>query len=213
MGQHAEGETVFNSSWISSFTGKKSFVASLEIQGVRPIANWRSFPMKEKKNILKLVKITGEKWKDYKCHLKSEYYLKYKNVDDLLENRPERVPRDQWTTLVSFWNSEKVKKRSEKNRENRGKQKMPHTAGSKSFARLTAEKTKDGAEPSRAHIFIETHKPRKDGRPIDNESLGKVKTDAILLFGKTDAKAFYIFLHYGVQNLIMEKIEKLPKLH
>nr|CAD1838578.1 unnamed protein product [Ananas comosus var. bracteatus] len=164
------------------------------------IPDWRSFPMKEKKNILKLVKSKfsiptrgekwvlrslGKKWKDYKCHLKSEYYLKYKNVDDLLENRPERVPRDQWTTLVSFWNSEKVKKRSEKNRENRGKQKMPHTAGSKSFARLTAEKTKDGAEPSRAHIFIETHKPRKDGRPIDNESLGKV-------------------------NLIMEKIEKLP---
>nr|CAD1829984.1 unnamed protein product [Ananas comosus var. bracteatus] len=100
------------------------------------------------------------------------------------QNRPERIPRDQWTTLVSFWNSEKVKKRSEKNRENRGKRKMPHTAGSKSFARLTAEKTKDRAEPSRAHIFIETHKPCKDGRPIDNESLGKV-------------------------NLIMEKIEKL----
>nr|CAD1817944.1 unnamed protein product [Ananas comosus var. bracteatus] len=150
------------------------------------IPDWRAFPMKEKRNILKLVKSKfsiltrgekwvlrslGKKWKDYKCQLKSEYYLKYKNVDDLLENRPERVPRDQWTTLVSFWNSEKVKRKESRKS---WKTKMPHTAGSKSFARLTAEKTKDGAEPSRVHIFIETHKPRKDGRPIDNESLGKV---------------------------------------
>nr|CAD1835504.1 unnamed protein product [Ananas comosus var. bracteatus] len=177
----------FNKRWQAVGTEGRVLASFLDIvarnANLTPlhIPDWSSFPMKEKKNILKLVKSKfsiptrgekwvlrslGKKWKDYKCHLKSEYYLKYKNVDDLLENRPER-------------------KRSEKNRENRGKQKMPHTAGSKSFARLTAEKTKDGAEPSQAHIFIETHKPRKDGRPIDNESLGNV-------------------------NLIMEKIEKLP---
>ncbi|XP_020088912.1 uncharacterized protein LOC109710609 [Ananas comosus] len=155
------------------------------------IPDWRAFPKKEKKRLFKLVeskflipprgekwvlRSLGKKWKDYKCELKGEYYLKYKNVDDVLEHKPERVPRDQWTSLVSFWNSEKVKKRSEKNRENRAKQKMPHTAGSKSFARLMAEKAKDGVEPSRAHIFIETHKPRKDGRSLDEESAQNINS-------------------------------------
>ncbi|KAF5745498.1 hypothetical protein HS088_TW07G01085 [Tripterygium wilfordii] len=67
------------------------------------------------------------------------------------------------------------KKRSTINKINRAKQTMAHTAGSKSFARLMAEKAKDGVEPSRAQIFIETHKDRKDGRPIDQESARRVE--------------------------------------
>ncbi|KAG1362427.1 putative ovule protein [Cocos nucifera] len=51
---------------------------------------------------------------------------------------------------------------------------MVHTGGSKSFARLMAEKTKDGVESSCAKIFIEIHKQRKDGRPIDSESAQKI---------------------------------------
>nr|CAD1837601.1 unnamed protein product [Ananas comosus var. bracteatus] len=69
-----------------------------------------------------------------------------------------------------------VEKHSKKNRENRSKQKMPHIAGSKSFACLMAEKAKDGVKPSQAHIFIETHKPRKDRRPIDEESIQNINS-------------------------------------
>ncbi|KAJ1438650.1 putative transposase, Ptta/En/Spm, plant [Sesbania bispinosa] len=46
---------------------------------------------------------------------------------------------------------------------------MPHTGGSKSIGTLMAEKAKDGVEPTRAEIIL-THKKRKDGRPLDEES-------------------------------------------
>nr|CAD1842537.1 unnamed protein product [Ananas comosus var. bracteatus] len=132
------------------------------------IPNWRAFPKKEKKRLFKLVEFLipprdekwvlrslGKKWKDHKCELKEEYYLEYKNIDDVLEHKPERIQRDKWTSLVSFWNSDKVKKRSEKIRENRAKQKMPHTAGSKSFARLMAEKPrKDGLDDGSAQNIV-----------------------------------------------------------
>ncbi|XP_018625947.1 uncharacterized protein [Nicotiana tomentosiformis] len=47
---------------------------------------------------------------------------------------------------------------------------MPHTGGSKSIATLMAEKAENGIQPTRAQIFILTHKQRKDGRPLDEES-------------------------------------------
>ena len=54
-------------------------------------------------------KSLGKKWKDYKCDLKSIYIAQYKSKDALLKNRPKRVPRDQWTGLVSYWLSDKAK--------------------------------------------------------------------------------------------------------
>ncbi|XP_060175427.1 uncharacterized protein LOC132606105 [Lycium barbarum] len=94
---------------------------------------------------------------------------KFKTKDVLLKNKPGRIPRDQWTGLVSSWVSEKDKRRSQTNRNNRAKQKMPHTGGLKSIATLMDEKAKKGIEPTRAQVFILTHKPRKDGRPLDEE--------------------------------------------
>ncbi|KAJ1391691.1 putative transposase, Ptta/En/Spm, plant [Sesbania bispinosa] len=67
------------------------------------------------------------------------YLTKYKAKYALLKNRPYRIPRDQWTGLVSYWVSDKGK-------------------------------AKDGVEPTRAEVFILTHKKRKDGRPLDEES-------------------------------------------
>ncbi|XP_020231496.1 uncharacterized protein LOC109812045 isoform X2 [Cajanus cajan] len=61
-------------------------------------------------------------------------------------------------------------KRNQANRNNRTKQKMPHTRGSKSIGTLMVEKAIDGIEPTRAEIFILTHQRRKDGRPLDDVS-------------------------------------------
>ncbi|MCD9559808.1 hypothetical protein HAX54_018108 [Datura stramonium] len=47
---------------------------------------------------------------------------------------------------------------------------MPHTGGSKSITTLMDEKDENGIEPTRAQVFIVTHKPRKDGRQLDEES-------------------------------------------
>ncbi|MCE3215689.1 hypothetical protein HAX54_003205 [Datura stramonium] len=56
------------------------------------------------------------------------------------------------------------------------KQKMPHTGGSKSIATLMDEKVENGIEPTRAQVFILTHKPRKDGRPLNEESAKTIDT-------------------------------------
>ncbi|KAH0781563.1 hypothetical protein KY290_001161 [Solanum tuberosum] len=47
---------------------------------------------------------------------------------------------------------------------------MPHTGGFKSIATLMDEHTANGREPTRAEIFLLTHKQRVDGRPLDDDS-------------------------------------------
>ncbi|XP_019239110.1 PREDICTED: uncharacterized protein LOC109219136 [Nicotiana attenuata] len=86
-----------------------------------------------------VLKSLGKKWKDYKCDLKGEYMPKYKTKDALLKNKPSRIPRDQRSDLVSYWLSDKAKRRTQVNRNNRANQTMPHTGGSKSIATLMDE--------------------------------------------------------------------------
>ncbi|XP_059305280.1 uncharacterized protein LOC132056895 isoform X2 [Lycium ferocissimum] len=65
-------------------------------------------------------------------------------------------------------------RRTQANRNNRTKQKMPHTGGSKSIATLMDEKAENGIEPTRAQIFVLSHKKRKDGRPLDEDSASTI---------------------------------------
>uniref|UniRef100_A0A0V0H436 Putative ovule protein n=1 Tax=Solanum chacoense TaxID=4108 RepID=A0A0V0H436_SOLCH len=46
---------------------------------------------------------------------------------------------------------------------------MPHTGGSKSIDTLMDKKAENGIEPTRAEIFLLTHKKRVDGRPLDED--------------------------------------------
>ncbi|XP_070008725.1 uncharacterized protein [Nicotiana sylvestris] len=115
------------------------------------VDDWRKFDEEKKKLVdfkkfsiprrgeAYVLKSLGKKWKDYKYELQGEYLRKYKTKDLLLKNRPSRIPRDQWSGLVAYWLSDKAKRRSQANRNNRANQKMPHTGGSKSIATLTDE--------------------------------------------------------------------------
>ncbi|XP_070038912.1 uncharacterized protein [Nicotiana tomentosiformis] len=85
---------------------------------------------------------------------------KYKTKDTLLKNRPSRIPRDQWSSLVSFWLSYKAKRCTQANRNNGANQMMSHTGGSKSIATLMDEQVVNRIEPTRAQIFI----------PLDDDS-------------------------------------------
>ncbi|XP_049406184.1 uncharacterized protein LOC125869791 [Solanum stenotomum] len=149
------------------------------------VDDWRNFDNEEKKKLLDFVrkkftipkcgedfvlKSLGKKWKDYKCQLKGDHIPKYKTKIVLLKNRPSRIPRDQWSGLVAYWLSDKAKRRIQANRNNRAKQNMPHTGGSKSIATLMDEKVENGVEPTRAEVFVLTHKKRADGRPLDDDS-------------------------------------------
>nr|XP_033509010.1 uncharacterized protein LOC104085055 isoform X2 [Nicotiana tomentosiformis] len=73
--------------------------------------------------------------------------------------------KEEMKKLLEF-----VRRRTQTNRNNRAKQNMPHTGGSKSIATLMDEQANNGIEPTRAKIFILTHKNRKDGRLLDEES-------------------------------------------
>ncbi|KAA8536584.1 hypothetical protein F0562_029062 [Nyssa sinensis] len=119
-----------------------------------------------------ILKSIGKKWKDWKAKLKANHYSIHLTDEERLADRDERVLPDQWRILIMFWNSEEAKERSVTNKANRAQQKMGHTTGTKSFARLREEeraKRPDGKEPSRAELFILT-RTRKNGRPVDEAS-------------------------------------------
>ncbi|XP_070029412.1 uncharacterized protein [Nicotiana sylvestris] len=94
----------------------------------------------------------------------------------IIVRTPELTPLhiDDWR---NFHNEEKKKlvdfsrRRTQANRNNRSKQTMPHTGGSKSIATLMNEQAVNGIEPTRAEIFLLTHKKHKDGRPLDDDSV------------------------------------------
>ncbi|KAH0637694.1 hypothetical protein KY290_017147 [Solanum tuberosum] len=122
------------------------------------VDDWRNFDNEQKKKLVDFVrkkfsfpkrgeafilKSLGKKWKDYKCEIK------------------DQIAYRQWSGLVSYWLSDKAKRRTQANRNNRANQKMPHTGGSKA---------ENGIEPTRAEIFLLTHKKCVDGRPLDDDS-------------------------------------------
>ncbi|XP_058085740.1 uncharacterized protein LOC131233144 [Magnolia sinica] len=79
---------------------------------------------------------------------------------------------DQWKALIEFWNSEEGKVRNKINTENWRKQRISHTAGTKSFVRIREEernKRANGEDLTRVDMFLLTHR-RKNGMPMDEAS-------------------------------------------
>ncbi|RWR76272.1 hypothetical protein CKAN_00470800 [Cinnamomum micranthum f. kanehirae] len=111
-------------------------------------------------------------WRNWKCVLKRKYYNPFSTVRELLHHCPNRVNRRQWVSLVKFWGSQAGKKLSKINAKNRAEQKMSHTGGTKSFARIRDEeraRDPNGEAPDRITMFGVTH-IRSDGRPVDQAS-------------------------------------------
>ncbi|XLS44897.1 hypothetical protein HN51_001762 [Arachis hypogaea] len=89
----------------------------------------------------------------------------------LVNNVPDDIPRDQWACFVNYRLKPSTVELCMKNKENRNKQIIPHTCGSKSNSRRRHEMhLKTGKKPSRGMMYIETHK-RKDGSFVNNEAL------------------------------------------
>ncbi|KAL9684181.1 hypothetical protein QQ045_021615 [Rhodiola kirilowii] len=145
---------------------------------------WKKVPADIQENIWQLVQskfvldpeIRGwvfrnlaTKFANWKAHLKAKHYNPHQSDEERLADRDKRVLPDQWQHLINFWNSEESQKQSERNRANRAKVKFCHTSGTKSFARLSEERTKNGKEPTKAELFILT-RTRKDGQPVNESS-------------------------------------------
>ncbi|KAK9286630.1 hypothetical protein L1049_015030 [Liquidambar formosana] len=153
--------------------------------------DWRGMPDASKEKMWQLVlskvdispsgrtwvlQSLGKKWKDWKSQLKAKHYYPHQTDEERLADRDERVLPDQWAILIAFWNSEEGQERTATNRANRAQQKLRHTLGTKSLARLCEEeraKRPNGEEPTWEELFILTH-TRKDGQPVDEASAAAI---------------------------------------
>ncbi|KAK2646438.1 hypothetical protein Ddye_021633 [Dipteronia dyeriana] len=97
---------------------------------------------------------------------------KYENLSNDKEKLSElinNVGNEQKNWLVKYWNSKTGKNRSETNKSNYVKMAMPHTSGTKRFARLRDELTKidpERNEPDKIAMFKATYTRKKD-KPTD----------------------------------------------
>ncbi|WOK98232.1 hypothetical protein Cni_G06942 [Canna indica] len=119
----------------------------------------------------------NSKWRNWKSNSRAVHYDSSKSLSYHLSHVSERVDKNQWSALVSFWNSEEGQKTCKMNQINRSKQKMPHTLGKKSYASVIDEiETKTGQPMSRDEIFIITHERKKDKMPVDEEAARAIAT-------------------------------------
>ncbi|XP_020976920.1 uncharacterized protein LOC107637853 isoform X3 [Arachis ipaensis] len=113
----------------------------------------------------------AKKWATYRQRLWNEFYDPTMRREALVNNVPDDVPRDQWACFVNYRLKPSTVELCMKNKENRSKQTISHTCGSKSNSRRRHEMyLETGKKPSRGMMYIETHK-RKDGSFVNNEAL------------------------------------------
>ncbi|KAL2549617.1 uncharacterized protein Fot_11147 [Forsythia ovata] len=136
------------------------------------------FPDECNKHVLKQLNAA---WNDERADLKREYFIPFATREDRIANRPDKVPEDQWTVLVEYWENPKTLEKAGKNILNRKRHKIMHTGGSKSFMKHAVEIEEDperdaplGTPATRLEIFRKTH-TRKDKTPINE--LAKEKMD------------------------------------
>ncbi|XP_042963797.1 uncharacterized protein LOC122297717 [Carya illinoinensis] len=107
-------------------------------------------------------------------------YLSYGSHEEALASGTERVSPLVWVKLCTRWGSEAFKKISNKNRENRKKLLINHTAGRKSFVRILEEKRAESA--NLVDFFKETHWSKKNSKFITAATEDKYKD----MVGKLD---------------------------
>ncbi|XP_071713068.1 uncharacterized protein [Rutidosis leptorrhynchoides] len=101
-----------------------------------------------------MLKSIGRKMKNWRARLKKKYWDSEKSFKKQVKSRPKEMQRDHWKLLVTYWNNERDKELSSKNKANRAKKKMVQLTGKKSYARIRAEiKAKEGKSPTRMDMF------------------------------------------------------------
>ncbi|XP_052117689.1 uncharacterized protein LOC127747629 [Arachis duranensis] len=108
----------------------------------------------------KLWVMTGvqEAWKRYKTRIKKKHFEPYSgNIEDMLVNRPLKIPEIQFRKLIAYWSIPSVKAMCVINSENCKKQQWRHKMGPINFARVRVdlrEKKENKEEPNQAEIHI-----------------------------------------------------------
>ncbi|XP_060208996.1 uncharacterized protein LOC132636254 isoform X2 [Lycium barbarum] len=100
-----------------------------------------------------------KKWSANRLDIWEAFRDPLKSKAQIMDNVPPGIPRDQWTSYCYYCFKEETKEMCKRNAENRKKQTIPHTGGSKVNSRRRAEMLAEtGQMPGRAQIYLATHK-------------------------------------------------------
>ncbi|XP_031492541.1 uncharacterized protein LOC116259068 [Nymphaea colorata] len=100
-----------------------------------------------------------KKLSDWRCVLRNIYNI-HDAQDARLQACPKDIPQDQWRSLMEYFDTKKSKDQSSRNANNRARQTMLHTLGTKSLACFRAEQStedSDGIDLPRLDVWIKTH--------------------------------------------------------
>ncbi|KAH0698372.1 hypothetical protein KY289_015854 [Solanum tuberosum] len=112
----------------------------------------------------------SKKWATHRQRLWNEYFDPAKSKNEILSNVPSGINKDQWASFVAYSMKPSTMEICRRNKEIQKMQKMPHTGGSKANSRRRHELfLETGKTPSRAKMFIETHK-RRNGSFVNDEA-------------------------------------------
>uniref|UniRef100_N1R528 Uncharacterized protein n=1 Tax=Aegilops tauschii TaxID=37682 RepID=N1R528_AEGTA len=90
----------------------------------------------------KVLKIAKERYRGWRSTLSSTYKA-YKTDAARLANLPEDLQPEEWEWMIEYFGTDsKFQDRSQKNTDNRKKQKTKHIIGSKSYSQVSFEKDK-----------------------------------------------------------------------
>nr|XP_025665050.1 uncharacterized protein LOC112763645 [Arachis hypogaea] len=117
-----------------------------------------------------LLQQMGKSWKDTRGRLFDSHYKPTRTLEQNLDQRPERIPREHWKWFIDYHNDPATKAKCKQNVLNRKKQLYTHTGGSKSLARAREEESQiQGRTVGRGEVWILKHK-RPDGSYIHEET-------------------------------------------
>nr|XP_051206869.1 uncharacterized protein LOC127321956 isoform X2 [Lolium perenne] len=109
-----------------------------------------------------VINTSQRKWKEWKADLKKTKFDPELTDEELMPRCDDRISEADWKDLLKYWRSPEFEVRSSTAKENRAKSTVPHTAGSKSHARVTQEMADElGYAPRRDEVYIRTHTLKK----------------------------------------------------
>ncbi|XP_044985025.1 rac guanine nucleotide exchange factor JJ-like isoform X2 [Hordeum vulgare subsp. vulgare] len=107
----------------------------------------------------KILTIARERYRGWRSTLHSTYKA-YNTDDQRRANKPEDVTPEEWDYMINYFGTDlKFQELSQKNTENRQKQKARHIAGSKWYSQISYEKRDEetGKEPTILQLWQITH--------------------------------------------------------
>ncbi|XP_060202390.1 uncharacterized protein LOC132630809 [Lycium barbarum] len=147
-----------------------------------------------------------EAWRRHKKTTKERHFDVNRSIEDVVEKPPPEIPEVQFRQLIEYWMDEDVQAISQKNSENRKKQKWRHRMGSISFARVRValrDSKENKEDPSQSEMFIATR--TKKGKQVHEDSQSAIEQPGqVRCYGRSVTKG----------SLIKdEEINKLQQKH